>query len=456
MINENSESAETVKKVYIKTYGCQMNEYDTDKMLEVLRHENYSQTDCQDDADLIILNTCSIREKAENKVYSELGRLRHLKSANPDLKIGVGGCVAQQEGKSILNRAKNVDFVFGTDNLFELPEMLKMVGKGQKFSRTERHSRQKVRNFIPDYTFRQAQNFGVKAHLAITKGCNNHCSFCVVPFTRGVEVSREPEHIIVEAKRLVSTGTKEICLLGQNVNSYKANGTDFVELLRRLDKLENLKRLRFISPHPKDFHAELADAFVTLPSLCEQMHLPLQSGSDRILRRMRRWYSMETFYEKVDLLRDRLPDATLSTDLIVGFPGETEEEFEMTMEAVKNVRFDLIYSFKYSPRPGTRAAEYPEQLSEKVKAERLKVLLETQEKIIREKNEALVGTIQEVLIEGNHQRKENSVTGRTRGNHSVSIKNCGEKAGELLAVRITGANPSSLAAEPFAASPFSV
>ncbi|MCH2269079.1 MAG: tRNA (N6-isopentenyl adenosine(37)-C2)-methylthiotransferase MiaB [SAR324 cluster bacterium] len=455
MINENSESAETVKKVYIKTYGCQMNEYDTDKMLEVLRHENYSQTDCQDDADLIILNTCSIREKAENKVYSELGRLRHLKSANPDLKIGVGGCVAQQEGKSILNRAKNVDFVFGTDNLFELPEMLKMVGKGQKFSRTERHSRQKVRNFIPDYTFRQAQNFGVKAHLAITKGCNNHCSFCVVPFTRGVEVSREPEHIIVEAKRLVSTGTKEICLLGQNVNSYKANGTDFVELLRRLDKLENLKRLRFISPHPKDFHAELADAFVTLPSLCEQMHLPLQSGSDRILRRMRRWYSMETFYEKVDLLRDRLPDATLSTDLIVGFPGETEEEFEMTMEAVKNVRFDLIYSFKYSPRPGTRAAEYPEQLSEKVKAERLKVLLETQEKIIREKNEALVGTIQEVLIEGNHQRKENSVTGRTRGNHSVSIKNCGEKAGELLAVRITGANPSSLAAEPFAASPFS-
>jgi tRNA-2-methylthio-N6-dimethylallyladenosine synthase len=455
MINENSESAETVKKVYIKTYGCQMNEYDTDKMLEVLRHENYSQTDCQDDADLIILNTCSIREKAENKVYSELGRLRHLKSANPDLKIGVGGCVAQQEGKSILNRAKNVDFVFGTDNLFELPEMLKMAGKGQKFSRTERHSRQKVRNFIPDYTFRQAQNFGVKAHLAITKGCNNHCSFCVVPFTRGVEVSREPEHIIVEAKRLVSTGTKEICLLGQNVNSYKANGTDFVELLRRLDKLENLKRLRFISPHPKDFHAELADAFVTLPSLCEQMHLPLQSGSDRILRRMRRWYSMETFYEKVDLLRDRLPDATLSTDLIVGFPGETEEEFEMTMEAVKNVRFDLIYSFKYSPRPGTRAAEYPEQLSEKVKAERLKVLLETQEKIIREKNEALVGTIQEVLIEGNHQRKENSVTGRTRGNHSVSIKNCGEKAGELLAVRITGANPSSLAAEPFAASPFS-
>ena len=455
MTKEYSQNAETAKKVHIQTFGCQMNEYDTDKMLEVLRHENYSQTNCQDEADLIILNTCSIREKAENKVYSELGRLRELKSANPDLKIGVGGCVAQQEGKAILRRAKNVDFVFGTDNLFELPEMLSKVAEGQKISRTERHARQKVRNFIPDYTFQQAKNFGVKAQIAITKGCNNHCSFCVVPFTRGVEVSREPEHIIAEAQRLVAAGAREICLLGQNVNSYKANGTDFVELLRRLDGLEKLERLRFISPHPKDFHAELADAFVTLPSLCEQMHLPLQSGSDRILRRMRRWYTMETFYEKVALLRDRLPQATLSTDLIVGFPGETEEEFEMTMEAVRNVRFDLIYSFKYSARPGTRAAEYPEHLAENVKSERLKRLLETQEKIVREKNEALTGSLQEVLIEGKHYRKENTATGRTRGYHSVSIKDCKTKAGELLAVRITGANPNSLIGEALSTSPVS-
>ena len=453
MMKEHPQYAETAKKVHIQTFGCQMNEYDTDKMLEVLKHENYSQTNCQDEADLIILNTCSIREKAENKVYSELGRLRKLKSKNPDLKIGVGGCVAQQEGKAILRRAKNVDFVFGTDNLFELPEMLSKVAEGQKISRTKRHARQKVRNFIPDYTFQQAKNFGVKAQIAITKGCNNHCSFCVVPFTRGVEVSREPEHIIAEAQRLVAAGTREICLLGQNVNSYKANGTDFVELLRRLDELEKLERLRFISPHPKDFHAELADAFVTLPSLCEQMHLPLQSGSDRILRRMRRWYTMGTFYEKVALLRDRLPQATLSTDLIVGFPGETEEEFEMTMEAVRNVRFDLIYSFKYSARPGTRAAEYPEHLAENVKSERLKRLLETQEKIVREKNKALTGSLQEVLIEGKHYRKENTATGRTRGYHSVSIKDCRTKAGELLPVRITGANPNSLIAEALSTSP---
>ena len=448
IMKEHSQKAETSKKVHIQTYGCQMNEYDTNKMLEVLRHENYIQTDCQTEADLIILNTCSIREKAENKVYSELGRLRELKSVKPDLKIGVGGCVAQQEGKDILRRANNVDFVFGTDNLFELPKILRRVAGRKKISMTERHARQKVRNFIPDYTFLQSKTFGVKAQIAITKGCNNHCSFCVVPFTRGVEVSREPEHIISEARRLVAAGTREICLLGQNVNSYKANGTDFVELLRLLDEIENLERLRFISPHPKDFHSELAEAFITLPSLCEQMHLPLQSGSDRILRRMRRWYTMETFYEKVALLRDRIPHATLSTDLIVGFPGETDEEFEMTMEAVRNVRFDLIYSFKYSARPGTRAAEYPEHLPENVKSERLKRLLETQGKIIKEKNAALTGSFQEVLIEGKHHRKENTATGRTRGYHSVAIKDCRIKAGELLQVHITGANPNSLIAEP--------
>jgi tRNA-2-methylthio-N6-dimethylallyladenosine synthase len=275
-----------------------------------------------------------------------------------------------------------------------------------------------------------------------------------VPLTRGLEVSREPEHIVAEAEKLVSTGTREICLLGQNVNSYKANGVDFVELLNRLDKIDGLQRLRFTSPHPKDFHEKLADAIASLPSLCEHLHLPLQSGSNRILRRMRRWYTIDTFYEKVAMLRDRLPKAAISTDLIVGFPGETDEEFEMTMEAVRNVGFDLIYSFKYSPRPGTRATEYPEHISESIKSERLRILLETQEKIVQEKYQALVGTEQEVLIEGNHHRKANTVTGRTRGNHPVSIHNSTEKAGELLSVLITRANPNSLEAEPSSAISF--
>jgi len=425
-----------------------MNEYDTNKMLEVLRHENYFHTDSQEDADLIILNTCSIREKAEHKVFSELGRLRYFKTSNPELKIGVGGCVAQQEGEAILRRDSNVDFVFGTDNLFELPRILRKVSKGEKITKTQRYDRQKVRNFVPDYTFKKLQNSGIKAHLTITKGCNNFCSFCVVPSTRGLEVSREPDQIIAEAKRLVSIGTREICLLGQNVNSYKANGVDFVELLEKLDELEGLERLRFTSPHPKDFNEKLADAIASLPSLCEQLHLPLQSGSDRILRKMRRWYKMETFYQKVSMLRDRLPGATLSTDLIVGFPGETNEDFEMTIEAVRRIRFDLIYSFKYSPRPGTRAADFPGHLSESVKSERLKVLIETQEKIVQEKFQELVGTEQEVLIEGNHHRKTNSASGRTRGNHPVSIKNSTKNSGDLLSVLITKANQNSLEGIP--------
>ena len=447
-MEEHLQNFESKKKVHIQTFGCQMNEYDTRKILEVLRHENYLQTDYQNEADLIILNTCSIREKAENKVFSELGRLKKLKLLNPDLKIGVGGCVAQQEGENILKRSNSVDFVFGTDNLFELPQMLNKVESGIKISFTKRHKRQKVRNFIPNYTFTQSKNFGIKAQIAITKGCNNHCSFCVVPFTRGSEVSREPENILSETKRLVDAGVKEICLLGQNVNSYKAKGINFVGLLKSLDEIENLRRIRFISPHPKDFKIDLVNAFVNLPSLCEQMHLPLQSGSDRILRKMRRWYTMEKFYEKVSMLRDRIPQATISTDLIVGFPGETEKEFEMTMDAVRRVRFDLIYAFKYSPRPGTKAAEYTEHISEKVKSERLNILLKTQEKIIKEKNELLKGSIQEVLIEGRHYRRENFLTGRSRGYHSLLVKDCGIEIGKILPVRITGTNKSSLMAEP--------
>ncbi len=440
--------SEKMKRVFIKTYGCQMNEYDSEKMIGVLAPNGYKITNQHQDADLIILNTCSIREKAENKVFSELGRIKKLKSLNPNLKIGVGGCVAQQEGASILSRSNSVDFVFGTDNLFELPEILKKISSGQKICQTKRHPRQKVRNFIPHNTFRNSRSFGVKSFLAITKGCNNNCSFCVVPNTRGGEVSREPENIIAEAKKLISSGTKEICLLGQNVNSYFANNVNFVELLKNLDKLEGLERLRFISPHPKDFQKDLANAFVDLKSLCEHMHLPLQSGSNRILNRMRRFYTIETFLEKVNLLRKRLPSATISTDLIVGFPGETDKEFQMTIEAVQEIRFDSIYSFKYSPRPGTRAAKYPEQIPENIRSSRLKKLLDIQEKILLEKNNSLVGTNQEILIEKKNNINENTAFGRSRGNHMVAIKDCKSEIGELLKVEIIGTNNNSLKAKP--------
>jgi tRNA-2-methylthio-N6-dimethylallyladenosine synthase len=435
------------RKVHIATFGCQMNEYDSDKILEILNRENYHYTDEVGEADLILLNTCSVRDKAEQKVYSLLGRLRKLKQSNPNLKIGVGGCVAQQEGERILARERSVDLVFGTDNLFELPKLLEGVGQGERLARTNRLApRQKVRNFIPEEAS-LSKGANLKAHLAITKGCNNFCSFCIVPVTRGLEVSREPENILQEARNLVAQGVCEICLLGQNVNSYRADGVDFVELLRRMDNIEGLQRIRFMSPHPKDFREELAEEFADLPSLCEQLHLPLQSGSDRVLRRMRRWYTLEKYLEKVELYRRYVPNGTLSTDMIVGFPGETEEDFEQTLQAIKTVRYDQIYAFKYSPRPDTPAAAYLGQLPEEVKIERLRLLLELQEPIVKAKNKALIGSVQEVLVEGPYLKDPSRLNGRSRGYHSVAIANCSAKPGELVPVRIIGAKTYLLEAE---------
>lgn len=436
------------KKVNIQTFGCQMNEYDTDKMLEVLFRENYTYTDNCKEADLIILNTCSVREKAEQKVYSLLGRLKPLKKDNPNLIIGVGGCVAQQEGKTILNRAANVDMVFGTDNLFELPALLEEVSQGHRIVQIQRKAdKQKVRNFIPDFTFDNVSQPGIKSYIAITKGCNNFCSFCIVPTTRGREVSRKPENILAEAMQLVAQGSKEICLLGQNVNSYKAEGVDFVELLRRLNEIEGVERIRFTSPHPKDFNESLAQALQELPAVCEQLHLPLQAGADTVLNRMKRRYTLAEYLEKVNLLHTFVPTATLSTDLIVGFPGETEKDFEKTIEAVETVRFDQIYAFKYSIRPGTAAATYEEQVEEPVKVERLRQLLETQERIVAEKHQELLGTELEILVEGAYPRDPNSRSGRSRGHHSVVILNHNASVGDLVNVQVTGAKKYSLEAQ---------
>ena len=338
--------------------------------------------------------------------------------------------------------------VFGTDNLFELPELLAEVAQGERVVRTNRVApRQKVRNFIPEEVS-LSKGAKLKAHLAITKGCNNFCSFCIVPVTRGLEVSREPENILQEARNLVARGVREICLLGQNVNSYKADGVDFVELLRRMDKIEGLQRTRFTSPHPKDFREELAEGFAELPSLCEQLHLPLQSGSDRVLRRMRRWYTLEKYLEKVALYRRYVPQGTLSTDMIVGFPGETEEDFEQTLQAIQTVHYDQIFAFKYSPRPDTPAAAYSGQLPEEVKVERLRRLLELQEPIVKAKTKALIGSWQEVLVEGPYLKDPSRLNGRSRGYHSVVIANCDAEPGELVPVQITGAKTYLLEAEP--------
>ena len=435
------------KHVYIQTFGCQMNVYDSEKMLSQLQASSFSPIDDPLRADLILVNTCAIRENAENKVFSLLGSFAEIKSNRPDLVIGVGGCVAQQQGQEILKRAPVVDMVFGTDNLFELPEMLAEVAQGKRPVRTEfRHQKQKIVNFVPDLAPDAASSTLVKGSIAITKGCNNFCTFCVVPYTRGREVSREPDNIIQEAERLVGSGVKEITLLGQNVNSYKAMGVDFVALLERMNDLEGLDRIRYTSPHPKDLNEKLARAHRDLPKLCEHIHLPYQAGSDSILKAMRRNHKISEYLEKVAMIREYVPNIAISTDIIVGFPGETPMDFEATLEVLEKVRFDQVYAFKYSPRADTPAATLENQVPEVVRAERLAVLFEKYEAILAESNRSLIGSKQEVLLEGPHPKVAGAMNGRSRGNKSVMVLDCNAEPGTLLDVEIAAARKFSLVA----------
>jgi len=433
------------KGVFIQTYGCQMNAYDSDKMLQQLRGENYHPVGSPAEADLVLLNTCAIREKPQLKVYSMLGELKRLKARRPGLVIGVAGCVAQQEGAELLRRAPHLDLVVGTDTLFRLPELLRAVAGGRRVADTDMPRRKpRIENFVPDFPQAAAAPGEVKAHLAITKGCNNFCTFCVVPHTRGREVSREPDNIVAEAAALVARGVREICLLGQNVNSYKAGGADFVELLERLDALPGLARLRYTSPHPKDFHARLAEAHARLPRLCEHLHLPVQAGSDRVLKAMRRNHTAAQYLDKVRLYREAVPGGALSTDIIVGFPGETEAEFTETLALMRQVRFDHVYAFKFSPRTNTPAAAYPHQVAEEVKADRLARLLALHEEILAEQHRALVGTRQEVLLEGPHPRDAGARLGRTRANKSTTVVDCTQTAGALVSIEVIATRRFSL------------
>lgn len=444
------EARQQPRKVYLKTFGCQMNIYDSSKMLEQLQAHNYVSTDDPALADLILINTCAIREKSEHKVYSLLGSLSRIKSHNPSLKIGVGGCVAQQRGGEILDKAKQVDFVFGTDNIFELPELLGLVERGERPIRTEWHSRKdKIQNFIPQFP-QPSPGQGpvpeapVKSSIAITKGCNNFCTFCVVPYTRGREVSREPGNIVAEARQLARRGAKELTLLGQNVNSYKAGKVTFVDLLHHLHEVEGLERLRYISPHPKDFGEPLARAHRDLPKLCEYLHLPFQAGSDRILKAMRRNHKISNYLDKIEMVKRTVPGISLSTDIIVGFPSETEADFQETLDVMRQVRFDHIYAFKFSPRSDTPAARHDGQLPEAVKAERLAQVLELHEAQLREINGAMVGSRQEILLEGPHPRDAGAMTGRTRGNKSTTVIDCAQPPGTCIDVEIVATRKFSL------------
>jgi tRNA-2-methylthio-N6-dimethylallyladenosine synthase len=436
------------KKLYIQTYGCQMNHYDSDRIMQVMARRGYEQTDRIDAADVILLNTCSVRDKAEQKVYSALGRWKEFKEFRDGVIIGVGGCVAQQEGERLLKRIPHLDLVFGTHNIHKLPEMIEHVEVD--------HGRPVEIDFYRDPAYMEDAGDatcvrGVQAFVTIMQGCNKVCSFCIVPHVRGRELSRPSAKIIAEVETLAERGVIEIMLLGQNVNSYgklSPGELSFAELLGRLDSIAGLERIRFTTSHPQDLSPELIDAFAELGKLCEHLHLPVQSGSDSVLARMRRGYTREEYLQRISRLRERCPDVALSTDIIVGFPGETDLEFAQTLEFLELLEYDEIFSFTYSPRPQTVSAKlYEDDIPQSLKKERLTEVQALQRDISLTKNRRRIGHVEEVLVEGPSRLKRGQWMGRSRANRIVNMVGPVNIVGRLVPVRITGATANSLIGE---------
>jgi tRNA-2-methylthio-N6-dimethylallyladenosine synthase len=421
------------KKVFIYTYGCQMNVHDTEKMLGVLSEKGYETAERPEDAGLIIFNTCAIREKAEQKFYSQLGRTGVLKRKRNDLRIAVAGCVAQDSGKRIFGKAPYVDFVVGPQNVHMIDTLVSRSGRAVMCDANDDLAFQTVD------VRRQSRT---KAWVTIMFGCNNFCSYCIVPYTRGREVSRPSSAILSEIERLRAEGYSEVTLLGQNVNSYRSD-LDFPGLLSRIDAI-GIPRVRFVTSHPRDLSSGLIQCMADLPSLCEHIHLPLQSGSDRVLRMMNRGYGYADYVEKIVSIRSAVPSLSITTDIICGFPGETDEDYMLTVKALEEVRFDGIFAFKYSARKGTRAFTMEDHIGDEIKSERLNVVLKLQEDITLQKNRALEGTVQEVLIDGPSETDASLLAGRTRSNKIVTIPNDGSGEGEMLRVRIERARLHSL------------
>ncbi|WP_097104333.1 tRNA (N6-isopentenyl adenosine(37)-C2)-methylthiotransferase MiaB [Nitrosomonas ureae] len=432
-------------KLYIKTFGCQMNEYDSEKMADVL-HAAYGMESTNDpaEADMILFNTCSVREKAQEKVFHDLGRVRHLKERNPDLLIGVGGCVASQEGKAIVSRAPFVDIVFGPQTLHRLPQLIetrKATGRSQvdiSFPEIEKF------DHLPP-----ARTEGITAFVSIMEGCSKYCSFCVVPYTRGEEVSRPLDDVLTEIAILADQGIKEITLLGQNVNAYlgmmnDGEIADFALLLEYLHEIPGIERIRYTTSHPKEFTTRLIQAYNQLPKLVNHLHLPVQSGSDRILAAMKRGYSVLEYKSIIRKLRAIRPDISLSSDFIVGFPGETEVDFQATLKLVEEMNFDDSYSFVYSPRPGTPAADLPDDLAQEEKLERLHRLQAQLSSQSRKISLQMIGTVQRVLLEGASKKNLDELSGRTDNNRVVNLAGDSELIGQFVNVRITETRAHSL------------
>lgn len=428
-----------MKSYWTIVYGCQMNERDSEIIAGLLEERGYTRAPALEKADVIILHTCCVREKAENKVYGKLGQLARLKSKNPDLIIAVGGCMTQQPGaaEEMRQKAPHVDLIYGTHNIHELPNLLERVSFLRQPVASIWDTEGEIVEGLPHRTAG-----GVKALVTISYGCNNFCSYCIVPYVRGRERSRRPEDIVKEVQELVDDGVLEVMLLGQNVNSYGRDlpgEIDFARLLEMVNGIEGLRRIRYMTSHPRDFTLDLIRTLSRLDKVCEHVHLPVQAGSNRILELMNRGYTREDYFVLVDNLRRHLPGVSITTDLIVGFPGETEEDFAATLDLVERVQFDNAFTFMYSPRRGTAAAGLPGQLPLEVKKERLQRLMELQNRISRAKNEALVGREMEVLVEGTSENDPTQLSGRTRTHKLVHFPGSQELFGKLVQVRITQA-----------------
>ncbi|WP_162654309.1 tRNA (N6-isopentenyl adenosine(37)-C2)-methylthiotransferase MiaB [Lentilitoribacter sp. Alg239-R112] len=443
------------KKVFIKTFGCQMNVYDSERMSDALAKDGYSETTNVDDADLVLLNTCHIREKAAEKVYSDLGRInktkeKRLAAGGKDMKVAVAGCVAQAEGKEILRRSPVVDLVIGPQTYHQLPNALERVHQGKRVVETEFTEDDKFEH-LPKAEKKQIRSRGVTAFLTVQEGCDKFCTFCVVPYTRGSEVSRPANQLISEAESLVAAGVREITLLGQNVNAWHGEGGDgrewgLGELLHELAKIEGLDRLRYTTSHPRDMDQSLINAHRDIEKLMPYLHLPVQSGSDKILKSMNRRHTRDEYIKLMKRIRDVRPDLALSGDFIVGFPGETEEDFEDTLDLIRQVEYAQAYSFKYSPRPGTPGADFDNHVPEDIKADRLKrlqTLLAEQQLAF---SQQCVGKDIDLLLEKKGKR-EGQLIGRSPWLQSVIVDAKESQIGDIIKVRITRAAPNSLEAD---------
>ena len=433
-----------MKKVFIKTHGCQMNEYDSAKMMDLLSEkEEFTATDTPEDADLLVLNTCSIREKAQERVFHQIGRWKKLKDKNPNLKIAIGGCVASQEGKKLSQRAPAVDIVFGPQTLHRLPNLYKEASDTEKKQLDISFPKIEKFDYLP-----QSSSDSVTAFVSVAEGCNKYCSFCVVPHTRGHEVSRPVEDILVEIEGLASRGVREVNLLGQNVNNFKGTfegeKKSLAFLIEKVSKVNGIDRIRYTTSHPFEFKDDLVDLYKDTPELVSHVHLPVQSGSDRILKLMRRRYSAASYLELISRIRENRPGISFSSDFIVGFPGETDKDFQDTLDIVEKVGFDESFSFIYSPRPNTPAAEMEDNVSKDIKKERLTILQHKLNELSSKISRKMVGSLERCLVLGVSKKNPGELQARTENNRVVNFATDANVVGKFVNLEIVDQLTNSL------------